>query len=482
MHFKYFIFFLLVFIIGNSFSQNTYERWISTAEDEYIHRMNYLYGDMFILTGFRGEYTTNHQEKFFNYSNLIYRVDFELNLTDSLIFDEIDGHEILVQDFIKIDDQGMLYWGNALNTENLDEQLCFIWLDEYLNIVDSEIIGEEDLNEFISDGIQTINGNMLFTGSTSNQVLEGQFILWEFDMNNQEINKVIHEEDVAYFPTLVEIPATSKFHVCSKYTTLQFDADLNYETQYEFNNAINIIPDNQNKLINEDEYLKTGLYLSAPIPGFPWEMDMAMTIINENAEVISDFTLGVADSLESVGRMDFVTTDTIYYGGSRNVIMNPPENSWVSLYTTNLIGEELEYRFWGGDGSCVFSDVVAIPEGGFLMAATRWDFNFNPDPIQRDIMLVIENYGNPVTKIRNQDLLEEIKLFPNPGKNDIFFMGLKEEVQLHFYNEIGNLVINQTIAPESKIPVDDLKRGIYFYQIIKANQIIQSGKWIKMLE
>jgi hypothetical protein len=480
MRFRYLIIILLVFSFGNTFSQNTYERWIITAEDEFVHRMNYLYGDMFIITAYRGEYTTNHIDKFFNYRNIIYRTDFELNLVDSLIIDQIEGHEILLNDFIKIDNQGMLYWGNALNTENMDEQLCFIWLDEDLNMVNNQIVGEENLIEFISDGIQTLNGNMLFAGSTSSQVLEGQYLLWEFDLNNQEINKLIHEEDVAYFPTLIEIPATSKFHVCSKYTTLQFDVDLNYETQYEFNNTINIIPDKQNKRISQNQYLKTGLFLSAPIPGYPWEMDLALTIMNENAEVVSDFTLGVADSLESVGRMDFVTTDTIYYGGSRNLILNPPENSWVSLYTTNLEGEEFAHRFWGGNGSYIFSDVVALPEGGFLMAATRWDFISNPDPMQRDIMLVMENYGNPVTHHEEHELLRPVSLNPNPGRNCIIINGLESDAHIFFYNEMGIQKYHSSVSPLHKLQVSHLKQGIYFYQLIKNGQLIDTGKWIKI--
>ena len=479
MFYRFIIVTILYFSLGALNAQNSYERWISTPEDEYIHRMRYMYGDMFIMVGHRGEYTTNHIEKFFNYRNVIYKSDFELNLTDSLIIDQIDGHEILIQDFIKIDDQGMLFWGQALNIDIMDEQLCFMWLDENLNIVNSEILGDNDLLEVISDGIQSSNGNMLFIGSTSDQVLEGQYLLWQFDENSQEINKVIHNDFVAYDPYLVELPGSSKYHVCSRYTTLQFDADLNFETQYEFNNTINIIPDNQNMLISQNEYIKTGLFLTAPIPGFPWEMDLALTIMDENAEVIDAFTFGIPDSLESVGRMDFVSTDTIYYGGSRNLFYNPPENSWVSLFTTNLDGEELEHRFWGGDGLYTFSDVVAIPNGGFLMASSRWDFVNYPDTIQRDIILVMENYGNPITVYNELSAKTKVDIFPNPGKNVIHINCPFDEYQFILYDEMGNKLVERNLNSQISIPVHQLSSGIYFYIVRQQDRIIQSGKWIK---
>jgi len=479
MFYRLIIIILLYFSLGSLNAQNSYERWISTPEDEYIHRMRYMYGDMFIMVGHRGEYTTDHLEKFFNYRNIIYKSDFELNLNDSLIIDQIDGHEILIQDFIKIDDQGMLFWANALNSDTQDEQLCFIWLDESLNIVTSEIVGEGDLLEVISDGIQCSNGNMLFAGSTSDQVLEGQYLLWEFDENSQEINEVIHNDNVAYMPYLIELPDASKYHVCSRYTTLQFDADLNFETQYEFNNTINIIPDNQNMLISQNEYHKTGLFLTAPVPGFPWEMDLALTIMDENAEVIEAFTFGIPDSLESVGRMDFVSTDTIYYGGSRNLFYNPPENSWVSLFTTNLDGAELEHRFWGGDGLYTFSDVVAIQNGGFLMASGRWDFINYPDTIQRDIMLVMENYGNPITMYSDLSAKAKVGIFPNPGKDVIHIDCPFEEYQFILYDEMGNKLVERNLNSQVYISVHQLTPGIYFYIIRQQNRIVNSGTWVK---
>jgi hypothetical protein len=472
--------FLLVFGTIGVYSQNQVEKWIATPEDEYVESMDYLYFDFLFLTVHRGEVAETYQENFTNYSNVLYKSDFNLEFSDSLLLDEVGDYDVLVKGFLKVDATGLLFWAKALNKNTQDEQLCLLWFDESLNLVNSAIMGSPDSLEVISDVIVRSDGNLLFVGVTSPEALQGSYILWEFDANIDEVKKIIFSESVAYEPTIIEIPGTSKFHLCAGFETFQFDYELNFEILIDFPANINIHPQNQNKLINDFEYLKTGLYISAPIPGSPWEMDLSFSLMDENATVTDTYTFGIPDSIDTPGKLDFINTDTIYYGGTRNLSNNPVQDSWVSLFTTNLQGEVLEHRFWGGGGQYQFSDLSALPTGGFLLAVTRWDYQNFPDGKTRDIRLITENSGNPITG--NPDIIfkkDNFQLYPNPGNNYIQIKAVGRGLHFRLLDVHSKIILEADFDETAEIDINRVHSGIYFYEISKGKEILQTGKWIK---
>ncbi len=470
--------FLLSWMIS-AFSQTTTEKWIATGQDETMESMTYLYSDILFLVSYRGEQSTTYQEQFTNYSNVLYKSDFNLDFSDSLFIDEIGNYDVLVKDFLKVDNTGILYWAKALEKDTQDEQLCLLWFDENLNLVSSSILGSPDTIEAVSDAILCTNGNLLFVGATSFQALQGDYLLWEFDENLNQVKKVFFEETVEDFPTLLEIPGTQKYHFIVGFNTFQFDSDLNFETQFVFPSDINIHPQPQNKRYNDFDYIKTGLFLSAPIPGSPWEMDMAFSVMDENANVLDTYTFGVQDSTDSPGKLDFITTDTIFFAGTRNISFNPIEDSWVPMYTTNLQGEVLDYKFWGGGGQYSFSDLLAIPTGGYLLAMTRWDYENHPDTITRDIFLVTENYGNPLTEIAENNIKNEILLYPNPGKEFIHISTGERNLYFRLFDINSGLVLEQKFDNDAILETSNLSAGVYIYEILQGSKILKKGKWIK---
>ncbi len=470
---------IFLFFIISGYSQTTTEKWIATPQDEIMENMTYLYSDILFLVSYRGEQAANYFEKFTNYSNVLYKSDFNLNFSDSLFIDEIDNYDILVKSFLRVDNTGIMYWGKALEKNTQDEQLCLLWFDEDLNLVDNLILGSPDTLEVISDAIMCTNGNLLFAGTTSFQMLQGNYLLWEFDENLNEVKKVFFEETVEDFPTVIEIPGTDKFHFIVGFNTFQFDSDLNYDTTYVFPSDINIHPQPQNKLFNDFDYIKTGLFLSAPIPGSPWEMDMAFSVMDENAAVLNTYTFGIPDSTDSPGKLDFITTDTIFFAGTRNISYNPVEDSWVSLFTTNLQGEVLNHQFWGGGGQYSFSDLLALPDGGFLLAMTKWDYEANPETVTRDLFLVTENYGNPITKTNNPEFKSDITVYPNPGKDIIRISAGIDGLHFKLLDLNLNVVAESDFNGEATINVSLFPKGIYIYEISQESRILNRGKWVK---
>ncbi len=476
------LFFLIAFfVLGffSGFSQTSTQKWISTSQDESMESMTYLYHDILFLVSYRGSQASTYQEQFTNYSNVLYKSDFDLNFSDSLFLDEIDNYDVLVKRFLKVDNTGLLYWGKAMEKDTQDEQLCLLWFDQDLNLVSSSILGSPDTLEVISDAILCTNGNLLFVGATSFEALQGNYILWEFNENLNQIKKVILEETVEGSPTILEIPGTEKYHFIIGFNTFQFDSNLNYEATYVFPSDISIHPQQQNKRFNDLDYIKTGLYLSAPIPGSPWEMDMAFSVMNENASLMETYTFGIPDSTDTPGKLDFITTDTIYYAGTLNLSLNPVEDSWVSLYTTNLQGVVLDYQFWGGGGQYNFSDLLALPEGGFLLAITKWDYEANPTIITHDILLITKNYGNPVTETSDIEISNDILLYPNPGSDRMHITANGYNLHIRLFDINYRVVLEKDFDIKTTLGTSNLSPGIFVYEISQGNKILERGKWVK---
>ena len=470
-----------ILLTVSAICQSYYEKWISTPLDDYPEKVSWLDGDNILLITHQGIYSDNYYEKF-DYTNVLYKTDYELNFNDSTTIDSIGNYKLLIKDVIKSDGDSMLLWAKALHSQTQDEQLCLLWMNNDLNIINDSIYGLPDVAEVISGFIVTQEGNLIFSGSTNFEPIAGDYLLWEFDINGQELNKVIHQGDnMQELPTIIEVPGTQKYHVCSRFETLLFDYNLNFDTLYFFNDTLGMIPNGYNKKVNDFQYLRTGLYLTPPVPGSPWQFEMAFALVDENTAVLDFYTFGTQDTIDNPGILDFITTDTIYFGGTNNLIFDPPENSWVLLYITNIEGEILENKYWGGGGQYEFADILALNEGGYLMTATRWDFNNFPADYKRDIMIVSENYGAFVTGVNSEKHPEtkNIFVYPNPGHDVLKINSAKNNLLFQLFDFTGKTVIEQHFDKYIKINTQRLPAGLYFYNIIQNSNMITSGKWVK---
>jgi len=76
-----------------------------------------------------------------------------------------------------------------------------------------------------------------------------------------------------------------------------------------------------------------------------------------------------------------------------------------------------------------------------------------------------------------------VNIFPNPFKGAITLtmenLELLNKVELHIYNVLGDQLIRKTISSKSTIiETGSLPTGLYFYNVIEGNKIIQSGKLV----
>ena len=80
------------------------------------------------------------------------------------------------------------------------------------------------------------------------------------------------------------------------------------------------------------------------------------------------------------------------------------------------------------------------------------------------------------TGIRNEGTAEHNNLYPNPFSSNFTVVS---PGQLTIYNLAGEVVYSKQTTEQEVINAQNWSEGIYFYQVVNAQQMIASGKMIK---
>ena len=80
----------------------------------------------------------------------------------------------------------------------------------------------------------------------------------------------------------------------------------------------------------------------------------------------------------------------------------------------------------------------------------------------------------------NPEMNLNLRAYPNPTSGYINFKwnGAYDRMKVKFYDAIGNLVLNKNVYNNSRLNVEQLNKGIYFYRLENNNQQMGTGKII----
>jgi len=75
---------------------------------------------------------------------------------------------------------------------------------------------------------------------------------------------------------------------------------------------------------------------------------------------------------------------------------------------------------------------------------------------------------------------QHVKLYPNPVQENLYIQSQCNKGRLLLFDMQGRQVKDiEMFKGATILKVNNLKPGIYFYQYILNNNVVQSGKWIK---
>jgi hypothetical protein len=151
------------------------------------------------------------------------------------------------------------------------------------------------------------------------------------------------------------------------------------------------------------------------------------------------------------------------------------------LYNTNINNSINWMKRYNGMGWIHAGFPLATGDGGCLWIGNYWDWH-NKTHQDYDIVIMKINPDGSFFEGINEPgpSNNHIVVFPNPGAAFEFSTNLTQ-VKLLIYNTAGKVVfITDVESGKNKISIGNLTGGIYFYQFIRDNQIVDRGKWIKV--
>lgn len=480
-----------VIIYSLSFSQPTFVKVIDNVKD---------YESVYSITEIvPGEYLFNiHQinpnfsltNTDFGYKHLLYLLDDSGSVLSSLTFTNLDQYFIIVRNVIKSANNDILYMCDALDSLTLDIQLCLLHTDFELNILSYNFYGYPDSTEHVLDFCINENQNLIFAGAANRTFgqLDGGYLLWETDFNGNTLKYKIDTTYAPFCPTIMQLPGNGKYYVGDgRNSVLIYNQDFELENLYVIDSdstGFLGMPWKKYKLLDDFHYLIYGMQIVFDGIGWPTSVwDMAIKVMDQNFDTLHTYTYGTPDTFDLPNNMDFIDTNRIFLAGVKNYTNQPPEDSWMSIYITNLQGDTLNSRYYGGYGSYNVGTGLATSDGGYIYAIRWFDFaNYTPpDPIDWDIVIMKVNSEGLLTDINTPIPFEvtDIIVYPNPGGDYFNICSSYRQVRVLLYTIDGDCVIDRIISGTSSITTTGLSAGTYLYRILEGEREIKTGKWVK---
>lgn len=263
---------------------------------------------------------------------------------------------------------------------------------------------------------------------------------------------------------------------------LNLDTNLNLlqvrDGPYDFDTPLSSIK------INDSAYYLTGM-----VHFYTTHYDVSIAKLSNNEDSLAFNHVGgpnnIADYSGWVKCVSFFNNNNIYTGGytdgfgyfycsnMNRVLMLSNFDSLLNCRWT---------RFYGSDACYTFNTMDATTDGGCIIAGMYCD-PANPANQLDMIIIKVDSTGLFTSNSENQPVTShEAIVYPNPGLNRISIQSGPQlaGAELSMYDASGTLVLKNTLVStfEQK-DVSHLDNGIYFWQVIYNQKVIEKGTWIK---
>ena len=203
------------------------------------------------------------------------------------------------------------------------------------------------------------------------------------------------------------------------------------------------------------------------------------------------FTPNVDTNFQLGGRENTaINGNYIYFTSVYNLVAFPfPYNynsSWVTVTKADMDLNILSIHFYGGDQQYLPFSIILTKDGGCLINGYSYDYLTNL-PIgnpELDMFALKVNADGIITNIPEYPGTEmsDAILYPNPGRDYLILQSGPQITGAEFtlYDMRGKPVLREKInTTQLRLITSNLPAGIYPWQIIFKNKVIESGKWVK---
>ena len=171
--------------------------------------------------------------------------------------------------------------------------------------------------------------------------------------------------------------------------------------------------------------------------------------------------------------------DYFFVGGFAYNFPSPYSNcdNFIMAYAFNYDLDSLWSTNIGNDAYYVLYYVSPTPDGGCVLAASRYDWRKGDEKITAFIVK-LPKPDFPTESIPETDNSKPfVSVFPNPGNNVFLIQTELTNFTLQLYDLQGQLLLTQQNRKE--VDTGKLPSGCYIYRIIAENGMTANGKWMK---
>jgi len=478
------------------FCQNTFDIRIATNNDEAFYGMIENHNNNYVFVGER-------RDKFdYSYQHAyITEIDPLGNIIRESIINKLDTFVFLTT-LIQKDNDNYLAFGMIKAIEDTIKYFYICELDLNFDISKERIYS-------IPPG-KTIFSLYSLENKLKNVILYGSFytsypftlsyFLFETAQNGDSIKMVVQPDSKSNFSpiySMIEKPGSGYFAMSHAFQNvnnyirqiMSFDKDLNlisnrFLTEYVYNSG-------SLKWYSPDTYILSGK--THVLKGKSQDDQIVCMIIDTLHENLKYYKeLGKPDTTDIPGlhsSMDFTERNTIFIAGIDNFDYGdspylPVNDNFIFLTVTDsMLNIKKEY-FYGGDAGYILWDMKATSDNGCILTATRYDENTQID--ERDIVILkVDSLGNLSTEMDEPPIkVHMLILYPNPGSDRLTVQTAIQCLGGTFtiFDSNGKEVLNIVIREQlTNLLTESLPSGQYVYRYILKDKVIETGKWIKIL-
>jgi hypothetical protein len=316
-----------------------------------------------------------------------------------------------------------------------------------------------------------------------------------FDMDGNLLKQNMFENHFAPATDLVLSPDERSFLLFAQGYTgsssgdiIKLDTNLVIDTNYAL--PFGIDSRTSGEWINPNKLLLAGdctTHNKAYNTSFSGNRDLVVATMDSLFNPEYHSYLGKADTFDAAGLyycQDFITPNEIFFAGTANMGLSPymDIHSWFIL---NNLDSNLNLhwqKYYGGDAYYNLCGLLATQDGGCLMYGTRYDAQTQYN--ERDLYILKVDENGLFTGIGESSglMAHDAIIYPNPGCD---FLNIQSGPQINgamftLYDMQGRVRIEESINnTQLKINTMQMPAGVYPWQIVFKNKVIENGKWLK---
>lgn len=488
---KLIILIVLIQIANVIYAQHSFDRLISSPEDQVINQAIEDEEGNFVLVGKLKNNNTNL------YDGYLIKLNMQGELLNELVIQNSDSSSLFFN--IHNHNNFMYVLGEVFHANN-EARLWFIILNGNLSIVDEQLLYAPTGRWFsYMKSIIDSDTNIVITGYTTREDTTGPSpipynndpFFYKLSLSGDSLtsyfmslpHKLTLSTDIiekgetpgyfAFGNDFVELPLTGQRYEISK----DFDSINVLEIPYHIRGYIS------STWLNDTSILLCGQGGPETTPSYSLNV---LSTLEDNAPIDYNYFKIEGDMRDHPALFSSVSRngDNIYIGGNSNFDYANPfwssNDSWYHLIKINPDITPIWEYWYGGDAYYFLYSILATNDGGCLMVGNRYDDQ--TQYMERDIYIAKVNSDGLIVWTQEIPIdLQVTTVYPNPGTNQLNIKTKKKDQLFELININGQVVIEQILFENrNTINTESLNSGMYFYRLIdEKNKSIETGKWIK---